>query len=110
MNCSIDTKKAMRNGEHKLRIPEEIVKLIRGMHPHLKHKVKRALKTIINEPTSGKALKDELNGLRSLRVSVSRFRIIFRISRKGEMEIVALGPRKSIYEETFRLIEKEREK
>ncbi|HDZ00357.1 MAG TPA: cytotoxin, partial [Nitrospirae bacterium] len=49
-----------------------------------------------------KTLKDELAGLRSFRVS--QFRIIYRISRREHIEIVAIGPRERIYEETYRLL------
>jgi mRNA interferase RelE/StbE len=50
-------------------------------------------------------LKDELAGLRSFRVS--RFRIIYRISARDIIDIVAIGPRRSIYQETYRLILKD---
>ena len=52
----------------------------------------------------GKSLKDELEGEKSYRVS--RFRIIYQISTKNIIEIVAIGPRTTIYEETFRTIKK----
>ena len=91
---------------HKLRVPDDIVQLVRGMHPRLKKKVKASLQAILSEPHSGKALRDELVGLRSFRVS--RFRIVYKISsNKKEIEIVAIGPRDRIYEETFRIIKKE---
>ena len=53
----------------------------------------------------GKSLKDELEGLRSYRIS--RFRIIYRISANQIIEVVAIGPRQPIYEETYRIIKKE---
>jgi mRNA interferase RelE/StbE len=59
----------------------------------------------VTEPESGRSLKDELVGLRSYRIS--RFRIIYRISSKKIIDIVAVGPRKTIYEETYRIIKKE---
>lgn len=95
----------MRQTVYRLRMPDEIAYLIRAMHPHLKKKIKSSLQIILSEPHSGKALKDELEGLRSFRVS--SFRIIYRISDKKLIEIVATGPRKNIYEETLRLIKKE---
>jgi len=98
----------MRQTLHQLRVPVEVAELIRKMHPHLKSKVKAALKMLLADPNSGKALKDALSGLRSFRVS--RFRIIYRLSQKKEIEIVAIGPRVCIYEETFRLLEKEKKK
>lgn len=92
----------------RLRISDEIAALIRGLHPDLKRKVKGSLRAILNEPYCGKALREELAGLRSLRVS--RFRIIYKVGKAGEILIVAIGPRERIYEETFRIIRKERAK
>jgi mRNA interferase RelE/StbE len=87
---------------HKLRVPTHVAELIRGLHPGIKRKLRAALGSLIDDPLTGKALKDELDGLRSLRVA--RFRVIYRIGRKGLIEVVAVGPRKSIYEETLRLL------
>ena len=89
----------------KLRVPVKIVTLIRGCHPKLKRKIRAGLRHIVTEPESGKSLKDELEGLKSYRIS--RFRIIYRISSKKIIDVVAIGPRKTIYEETYRIIKKE---
>ena len=89
---------------YKVRVPDHIASLIKGMHPNLKKRIRAALEEILNDPHCGKALKEELGGLRSFRVK--RFRIIYKVSSKSEIIIVALGPRKSIYEETFRIIQK----
>ena len=89
----------------KLRVPVEIVAFVRGCHPKLKRKIRAGLKHIVTEPESGKSLKDELEGLKSYRIS--RFRIIYRISSKEIIDIIAIGPRKTIYEETYRIIKKE---
>jgi mRNA interferase RelE/StbE len=88
-----------------LRVPDEIVALIRGCHPQLKKKIKAGLRHILTDPASGKSLKDELEGFKSYRIS--RFRIIYRISSKQTIDIVAVGPRKTIYKETYRIIRKE---
>ncbi|HXZ37803.1 MAG TPA: type II toxin-antitoxin system RelE/ParE family toxin [Thermodesulfobacteriota bacterium] len=87
---------------NKLVVPREIHDLIRKMHPDLKKKIRACLKMILSEPNAGKVLMDELSGLRSLRVS--SFRIIYKIKNPKEIELVAIGPRERIYEETFRLI------
>ena len=89
----------------KLRLPDEIVALIRGCHPHLKRKIRAGLRHILTEPESGKSLKDDLVGLKSYRIS--RFRIIYRVSSKQIIDIVAIGPRTTIYEETYRIIKRE---
>ncbi len=88
----------------KLVVPKDIRDLIRTMHPFLKKKIKASLKIILSEPHSGKALMDELSGLRSFRVS--SFRVIYRIIEPEQIELVAIGPRDRIYEETFRIIQK----
>jgi len=91
--------------EYKLRVPDEIASLIRGLHPRIKGQIKAAFGNIIVNPYCGKALKDELEGLRSFKVK--RYRIIYRISPRKELEVVVIGPRRNIYEETFRIIQKE---
>ena len=87
---------------HRLRVPADVVELIRGLHPKIKQKVRVALEQIIAEPHSGKALRDELNGLRSFRVG--RLRIVYRLTANRLIELVAVGPRETIYEETYRRI------
>jgi mRNA interferase RelE/StbE len=91
--------------KYKIRVPDEIADLIRGSHPQLKRKIKAGLKHILADPQTGKSLKDELVGPKSYRVS--RFRIIYRISTENIIDLVAIGPRKTIYEETFRIVKKE---
>lgn len=92
----------------KLVVPGDIQKLIKTMHPSLKKKVKSSLKMILSDPHVGKSLMDELAGLRSLRVS--SFRIVYRIRDPERIELVAIGPRGRIYEETFRIVQKEARK
>ncbi len=92
----------MKQPIRKFKVPDTVAKLIRNLHPHLKKKVKASLQAIMSGSYSGKPLKDELAGLRSFRVS--RFRIIYRVSGKKLIEIIAIGPRECIYEETFRLL------
>ena len=89
----------------RLRVPGEIAAFIRGCHPRLKRKIRAGLQHIVTEPESGKSLKDELEGLKSY--PISRFRIIYRISSKQTIDIVTVGPRMAIYEETYRIIKKE---
>jgi mRNA interferase RelE/StbE len=74
------------------------------MHPDLKRKTRASLKTILADPSSGKALKDELAGLRSF--GAGTFRAIYRVAR-NVVEIVAIGPRERIYEETYRRLKRE---
>jgi mRNA interferase RelE/StbE len=95
----------MHLSHNKIEIPDALAKFIREIHPQLKKKIRAALTLIAKNPGIGKSLKDELLGLRSYRVST--FRIIYRISSRRCIELIAIGPRKTIYEETFKLIKKE---
>ncbi len=90
-------------------VPDSIVSLIKSLHPLIKNHIRMGLNTILENPYTGKALKEELNGLRSYKVK--RYRIIYRVvSSKKELEIIAIGPRRNIYEETFIIISKEEKK
>jgi mRNA-degrading endonuclease RelE of RelBE toxin-antitoxin system len=95
----------MNPAQHKIKTSDEIADLIKGSHPHLKKKIRAALILIAKNPDIGKSLRDELAGLKSYRVST--FRIIYRVSFQNFIELIAIGPRKIIYEETYRLIKKE---
>ncbi len=91
---------------YKLRIPDDTVSLIRGLHPQLKKKIRAALQEITDNPHTGKALKDELKGLWSYRMK--RIRIIYRFTSKKYIDIIALGPRNNIYKETYKLLKKKK--
>lgn len=90
-----------------LKVPAEIRSLIRRLHPQLKRKVRAALADIVKDPVCGKALKEELEGYWSL--PIGRTRIIYRPG-EGGIDIVAIGPRETIYEDAFRQIIQHREK
>jgi mRNA interferase RelE/StbE len=84
------------------RVPAEVAQLVRGLHPDIKRKVRAALDRLALDVAAGKALQGDLKGLHSLRVS--RFRVIYRSPTRRVIEIVAIGPRDRIYEETLRLV------
>lgn len=90
---------------YKLAVPNETVLLVRSLHPKLKGKIKSALVAIVSDPYVGKALRDELEGLKSYRVG--SVRIVYRMADTKVIDIVAIGPRKHIYAETYRLLQRE---
>lgn len=90
---------------HKLRIPDEVARLVRHLHPTIKRKVRTALGAILEAPACGKPLKEKLTGLRSYRIG--RYGIVYRLANDYAVEVVAIGPRKYIYEETYRIIRRE---
>jgi len=88
-------------GKFRLRVLDDVAAVLKKLHPVIKAHIRSGLRAILKDPYSGKALKDELQGLRSYRVK--RFRIIYRV-RPGRqrIDIITIGSRKIIYEETFR--------
>jgi mRNA-degrading endonuclease RelE of RelBE toxin-antitoxin system len=82
-----------------LKIPSPLRELIQHLHPHLKRKIRAALTDILVDPACGKPLKEELSGYWSLRVG--QLRVIYRPDQEG-VEIVALGPRRTIYADAAR--------
>ena len=88
-----------------LRVPDDILLLVRGLHPDLKRKIRAGLDALVKEPEADKALLDDLEGFRSFRVG--RFRIIYRVGR-DLIEIIAIGPRRTIYEETLKRLQQEK--
>lgn len=96
----------MKRAFNRLRVPNDVAGLIRGLHPQLKRKLRAALEEILDSPQAGKPLKEELAGLWSFRVG--RFRVIYRIAGRNVIEIVAFGPREHIYEVTFQLVSRGR--
>jgi len=90
----------------RFRVPAAVAQLVRGLHPDIKRKVRAALDRLAQDVEAGKALQGDLRGLRSLRVA--RFRVIYRAPARRVIEIVTIGPRDRVYEETLRLILAER--
>jgi mRNA interferase RelE/StbE len=91
---------------YRLSVPHEIVGFLRSLHPEIKGKIKATLDLIASDPAVGKSLRDELRALRCFKFG--RFRIIYKVTSKRIIEIVAIGPRRTIYEETYRLLKKPR--
>ena len=94
----------MKRQLFKLLVADHAASVLCALHPDIKRKLRIAFQVIAADPYAGKALTQELDGLRSYRVS--RFRIIYRIKREKQIEIIAVGPRERIYEETYRLVSK----
>ncbi len=93
-------------GKFVLRVPDDVAHFLRKLHPVIKSHIRSGLGAILADPSCGKALKDDLAGLRSYRVK--RYRIIYRVQRtKKYIDVVAVGPRRVIYEETLRLIHRD---
>lgn len=68
--------------------------VVRQLAPEPKRKVRAALAKLQRDPELGEPLERELTGMR--RVRVGQLRIVYRVSALA-VEIVAIGPRRSIY-------------
>lgn len=86
---------------HKLFVPDEIKHLIKKLHPVIKKKIRHGLAAVLYNPQDGKTLRKQLTGLSSFKVG--RFRIIYRVTINF-VEIVAIGPRSTIYTDTWNKI------
>ncbi len=77
--------------------------LISHMAPAQKYKLKEALRAVAGNPFEGKPLRDDLLGLYSYRVGAMR--IIYSIDNSAKtVHVVAIGPRRTVYEELERLL------
>lgn len=72
----------------------EIRELVRVLHPTTKRKVRAAMEAVRSTPEIGDELTRDFSGLRRLRVG--RLRIVYRV-RGRQVQIVAIGPRATIY-------------
>ena len=80
--------------------------MVRRLHPDLKRKVRASLAAISQDPHVGKSLRDDSKACAAF-VS-ARFRVVYGIaSQDRTVDIVAIGPRSRIYEETLRLIDRD---
>ena len=79
--------------------------VVRRLPPETKRKVRAALADLERDPFLGEPLERELTGMR--RVRVGQVRIVYRTSPVG-IQIVAIGPRRTIYTELEREARRER--
>ena len=77
----------------------EVADVLRRLPPEPKRKVRAALAEVRRDPDLGEPLERELAGMR--RIRVGQLRIVYRRS-SAELEVVAIGPRRTIYTELER--------
>ncbi|MBI3318907.1 MAG: type II toxin-antitoxin system RelE/ParE family toxin [Candidatus Omnitrophica bacterium] len=82
--------------KHPLVVEDALRELIRHLPPEIKKRIHYGLEEIARDPHSGKALSEELSGLRSYKIG--KLRIIYRIQERS-IALVVLGPRKTIYQQ-----------
>lgn len=79
-------------------IPPHVGERMRHLSPDLKRGIREAIRAIAIDPARGEPLKRELQGYMKYRVR--RFRIVYRADRRARtVAIMAVGPRRSVYED-----------
>ena len=73
---------------------------VRALPPDVKRRVRAAIDELKAEPTGGEPLGGGLSGLR--RARVGRYRVVYRATANA-VQIVAVGPRRTIYVDLERL-------
>ncbi|MBI4433109.1 MAG: type II toxin-antitoxin system RelE/ParE family toxin [Candidatus Omnitrophica bacterium] len=89
-----------------LGLQEKEREFLRSLPPDLKKKIRSGLDAILSDPFSGKALIEDLHGLRSYRIG--DLRIIYKIDHTA-INIVVVGPRKTIYQKALFEIRRSKE-
>ena len=77
-----------------VRLPPEVQRTVRSLHPEQKRRVRAALDLLRAKPEVGKELKGDLAGRSSMRIG--RLRIVYRATR-ATLDVAGIGPRSSIY-------------
>ncbi|MBM3218411.1 MAG: cytotoxin [Candidatus Rokubacteria bacterium] len=81
-----------------LDIPPHAADVIRHLSPDVTHGVRAALRALALDPHEGVPLVRELEG--TWRYRVRRYRVVYEIDLRARvLRIVAVGHRRSIYEE-----------
>ena len=88
------------NRPRRLQIPDEISDRVRSLHPDLKRKIRVTIDRFLGDTAQGQLLQGQLFGFNSVRVG--RFRVVYRVVQ-DIVEILTIGPRRTVYEEAERL-------
>ncbi len=89
-------------------IPPHVSVTIRHLSPDLKRSIKAVVRALCVNPNEGAPLVKELEGLWKYRVR--RFRIVYAIDRRRKViRVMAVGHRRSVYEQVTEHLLKTRE-
>ena len=92
---------------YRVALPPDVAERVAHLPPGVERAVKAALRTIVDQPATGEALHGELAG--RLKYRVRRYRIIYQIDRTSRtVRIVAIGHRRTVYEELAEQLKDER--
>ncbi|TAK42389.1 MAG: cytotoxin [Betaproteobacteria bacterium] len=79
-------------------MPPRVADRIRHLPADVKRSIREAIRQLCADPECGARLKRELEG--DLKYTVRRYRIVCRVDRAaGAVNVLAIGHRRTIYEE-----------
>jgi len=85
------------NAPTKLIYAREVLEDLKHYHPSTKRGLRTAIEVLSLNASTGKPLRDEFEGIYSLRFK--RYRIIYRYQeKKRQIEIILIGARFDVYE------------
>lgn len=88
---------------YRARYTPEAALRIRKLHPEVRREIKEGVAEILASLLAGRPLQFELSGLRSYRIRT--YRIIYRLNEEEAcVEILFVGPRRTVYEELRALL------
>ena len=94
---------------YRARYTPEAAQRIRHLHPQIKQEIREGIRALTEAPLSGHALQFELSGFRAYRVR--SYRLIYAVNdEEATLDVIFVGPRRTVYEELRRLLLGEREK
>ena len=87
-------------------LPPRVAEAIRHLPPEIKRAVRAAIRALTANPHEGEPLHGDLEG--QFKYRVRRYRIVYRIRRaERTLRILAVGERRTIYEEAAALLRRE---
>ena len=90
---------------YQVRIPPHLAAALAQLPPAVKRDAREACRVLSCDPHAGDPLERELRGLRKYRIR--SFRVVYRIMAAERMiQILAIGPRHTIYDVVRELIER----
>src|ERR1700687_3747563 len=85
--------------QHRVVLPPDVIEVVRRLAPAATRKVRAALDELSRDPRLGEPLHREVT--RRWRLRVGALRIVYR-PRPDGIEVVAIGPRRTIYTDMAR--------
>lgn len=91
------------------RYTPEAAERVRRLHPLIKKEIREGIRILLTDPFLGYPLHDELSGYWSFRIRT--YRVIFSPNNdESTVDVVHVGPRRTVYEELRALLLEKRER